>query len=98
MAHVCTHLPTHPHPPCAGLNLSEQELLRDPELLRAVLQYHVVPERTLTTAQLNSNDRLPTLAPGQLLEVRGQRRTASCHCQPQNNCSCCCCYFPALLP
>ncbi len=54
----------------AGLNLNEAQLLKDPELLRAIIQYHVVPQRSLTIAQLRSGDVLPTLSPRQLLKVR----------------------------
>ena len=50
-------------------NLTQEALLGDPELLKAILDDHVVPQRALTTAQLTTRDRLPTLADAQLLEV-----------------------------
>ena len=64
---LCHHVT--PPSATAGLNLSQQKLLADPQLLKAILQYHVVPQRSLTTAQLSNRDMLPTLASGQLLEV-----------------------------
>jgi hypothetical protein len=73
---VCTtHQYGCPCCPChAGLGLSEAQLLQDPELLGALMRYHVVPQRSLTTDQLRSGDFLPTLAPGQLLRVGTCRR------------------------
>jgi len=52
-----------------GLGLTVDRLKANKGLLDAVVDYHIVPQRALNTSQWSPNLALPTLAPGQLIQV-----------------------------
>ncbi len=61
-------LPSHR----TGVDLTVSSLIKDKELLSAIVDFHVAPNYALRPAQLTNNLQIPTLATDQLITVRGE--------------------------
>lgn len=59
------------------LDLTAEELLAQPDLLGAVLKYHVVPGAAITSAQMSDSQKLPTLLAADLAAATNATATPS---------------------